>query len=178
MPHSDENYTPSYFIDPIRDFAGGFTLDPFSCADANATIKAERYFTQTDDALSYDWHNLLLDDVTEPCVWVRSEQHETVWCNPPYSRKLVAPCVRKFLDYMPENEGFLLLNSSTSSQIYHRAFNLCDAILFPRKRINFLNPYKENTSSNEYDQTLFYYGCRAEKFVKHMVDTCSGMTAL
>ena len=163
MIHSDENYTPSYFIDPIREFAGGFTLDPFSSREANETVQAERYFTQDQDALTFDWY---------------SENDETVWCNPPYSQKLVAPCVRKFLDYMPENEGFLLLNSSTCSKVYQRAFNLCDAILFPRKRINFLNPYKENKSSNEYDQTLFYYGCRAEKFVKHMVDTCSGMTAL
>lgn len=31
----NECYTPSWFVDPIREFANGFDFDPFSCAEAN-----------------------------------------------------------------------------------------------------------------------------------------------
>ena len=175
--HSDENYTPAYFIDPIREFSGGFSLDPFSSREANETVKASRFLTKEQDAFAYDWHNHIIDNNVHSYQW-EEEENMCVWCNPPYSRKLILPCVKKFLDYIPDHEGFLLLNSSTSSKAYHLAFNACDAILFPRKRINFVNPYKESNNSNEYEQTLFYYGTRRASFIAHMNDLCSGTRRL
>lgn len=57
--------TPQDFFDKL-DKEFHFTLDP--CADAQ-NHKCKKYFTAADDGLNQDWSG------------------ETVFCNPPYSRK-------------------------------------------------------------------------------------------
>ena len=51
---NDENYTPEKYVKPFRDLVGGFHLDAFSCARANAIIQAKTYWTKADDAFSKD----------------------------------------------------------------------------------------------------------------------------
>ena len=64
---TNEWYTPPDLIDKARRVLGGFDLDPASCAVANETVQAARYFTEDDDGLAHDWHG-------------------RVWLNPPYGR--------------------------------------------------------------------------------------------
>lgn len=149
---NNECYTPSWFIEPIRNFAGTFHLDPFSCDKANEIVKAENYLWESINGLSYDW--LEYSSVDYPNFWV----------NPPYSRDLIAKCVEKTLSYVGKAEIFLLVNSSTSSKWYQKCVAKCNAVLFPSKRIQFHNPYKEMKHRNEYDQTLFYFGKHPYRF--------------
>ena len=60
-----------------REVLGEISLDPASCALANETVKAVRYFTKDDDGLAQAWSG-------------------RVWLNPPYSlegtpRGMVSP---------------------------------------------------------------------------------------
>ena len=159
---SDENYTPSYFVDRVRVFSKGFDLDPFSCDEANKIVKAKLYLDKHQDGLLQPWRALC------------TPSYPVIWVNPPYSRSLIRKCVAKTMQYINYCEIFLLVNSSTCSIAYQSAFNHADAILFPRKRINFINPYKPNKHGNEYDQTLFYYGHKPNEFVHHMNDLAIG----
>jgi hypothetical protein len=148
----NECYTPSYFIDPIRDVFEGFDLDPFSSAIANETVKADFYLDERQDGLIQNWLEL------------SSRNHPTFWVNPPYSRHLIQKCVAKTLTYVGQAEIFLLVNSQTSSKSYQACLKGCRAILFPEKRIQFDNPYNSFAGSNNKDQTLFYFGQRDTRF--------------
>lgn len=64
---SNEWYTPSKYIEAARLVMGAIDLDPASCALANETVKATRYYAKEDDGLSKPWYG-------------------RVWCNPPFGR--------------------------------------------------------------------------------------------
>lgn len=142
----NECYTPSYFVDPIREAWDGFHLDPFSSTSANLVVKADNYFTEDLNALQLDW-----------IEW-QADEYPTFWVNPPYSRDLIQKCIAKTLSYVGEAEIFLLVNSQTSSKAYRSCVAQCNAMLFPAKRIQFINPYNGFKNSNDRDQTLFYFG--------------------
>lgn len=65
---SMEHYTPSLLIQAAREVLGGIDLDPASCALANTTVRADRYYSREDDGLSKPWSG-------------------RVWLNPPGGRR-------------------------------------------------------------------------------------------
>lgn len=65
---NQEWYTPSEIIEAARNTLGFITLDPFSCAKANETVKASIYYTKEDDGFSKPWFG-------------------SVFCNHPFSRE-------------------------------------------------------------------------------------------
>ncbi|PLS77239.1 MAG: hypothetical protein CYG59_24850, partial [Chloroflexi bacterium] len=64
---SDDWYTPAHIVAAARQVMGGIDLDPASCAAANQTVQAGRYYTIEDDGLARPWSS-------------------RVFLNPPYSR--------------------------------------------------------------------------------------------
>jgi hypothetical protein len=64
-----EHYTPSYIVEAARTTLGGFDLDPFSCAKANETVRAEAFFS--------------LDGGEDGFTWAWNGR---VFCNPPGGR--------------------------------------------------------------------------------------------
>jgi len=52
---SNEYYTPRWIVEPARKTLGAFDLDPASCDEANAWIKAARIFTYEDDGFVRPW---------------------------------------------------------------------------------------------------------------------------
>lgn len=52
---SDEWYTPAYLVELAREVLGEIELDPASSEAANKTVRAKRYLTEQDDALSCCW---------------------------------------------------------------------------------------------------------------------------
>lgn len=153
----NENYTPEYFLEPCRNFLGGFDLDPFSNEIAQQSIQASTFWTKDDDALSQDWI-----------------PYQKKWVNPPYSAKLIKLAIAKTLQYTDIGETLLLVNTSSSAKWFQSCMEKCSAYLHPSKRIPFYNPYREieyrnktkKRSGNEYDQTLFYFGSRPLAFAE------------
>jgi len=55
MSTSNERYTPPLIANAARAVLGAIDLDPASCAVANRVVRAERYFTKTDNGLARPW---------------------------------------------------------------------------------------------------------------------------
>lgn len=53
---SEEWFTPHLYLEAARHVMGAIDLDPASCALANKTVKATRYFDKEMDGLSRSWH--------------------------------------------------------------------------------------------------------------------------
>src|ERR1700692_3764005 len=64
----NEWYTPEKYIVAVWEVMGDIDLDPASCAYANETVQAARYFSIEEDGLSQEW------------------KARSVWLNPPYGR--------------------------------------------------------------------------------------------
>lgn len=64
---SNEWYTPRAYIEAAREVMGGIDLDPASCALANETVRATRYFDEATNGLEQQWYG-------------------RVWLNPPFSK--------------------------------------------------------------------------------------------
>jgi ParB family chromosome partitioning protein len=60
-------YSPTEVVEAARRVFGGIDLDPASCAEANAVVKAARYYTRKDDGLKQPWRG-------------------RVWMNPSFGR--------------------------------------------------------------------------------------------
>lgn len=52
---SQEHYTPSIYLEAARRVLGHISLDPASCAIANQTVQANRFYTKEDDGLTKRW---------------------------------------------------------------------------------------------------------------------------
>jgi DNA N-6-adenine-methyltransferase (Dam) len=52
---SDEHYTPKPIIDAAREVMGRIDLDPMSCAAANKTVRATKFYNKKADGLVQPW---------------------------------------------------------------------------------------------------------------------------
>ena len=119
---SEEWYTPPKYIGAACEVLGGIDLDPASCATANKTVGAKRYF------------DLTIDGLTQP--WVGR-----VWINPPYGGKQIAFIDKLLSEYDKGNvtSAILLLKAYGLDAKWFRP--LWDHLLcFTNHRINFSSP--------------------------------------
>lgn len=143
--HSQDSaswYTPAEYADAAREvFGGAITLDPASCDEANALIRAESFYTEDMDGLRLPWRG-------------------SVFVNPPGGRNsggsLVPQFWRKLVaeyntpDASPVKEAIWIGYSVEQLQTLQNCgivspLALASAICYPRKRIAFV----ENAAMRE-----------------------------
>jgi phage N-6-adenine-methyltransferase len=142
-----EWYTPQPFIEAARAALGDIDLDPASCASAQETIRAEKYFTALDDGLAHEWRG-------------------RIWLNPPFCQPLMTHFVDKLLSELfagRASEAILLTNNSTDTAWFHNAVGSCSALCFTKGRISFYSPTGESSAPSQ-GQAFFYFGCNVERF--------------
>jgi phage N-6-adenine-methyltransferase len=108
----DEWYTPAEHIKRVRKVLGGIDLDPASNDQAQKIVRAKRFFTKADDALTQDWLG-------------------RVWLNPPYSKGLLAQFVDKLLLEIKNKNttaAIALLNNFTDADWFQQACSICTAV--------------------------------------------------
>jgi hypothetical protein len=146
----DEYFTPSKYVEAVRDVLGTIDLDPASCPEAQATVRAEQHFTKDDDGLSKEW-------------WGKA------FLNPPFSRPLLRPFVQKLIQEYRSgrvSEAILLGFSNTSTYLFQEAAAVASAICFTSTNIAFIHKTKGQMGRTAIGQAFFYFGSDVEKFAR------------
>lgn len=153
---SNEWYTPSIYIEAAREVMGSIDLDPASCAIANETVKATRYYSKAEDGLSLVWH-------------------KNIWCNPPYGtangKSNQGVWIRRAIaDYEQGliNQAILLTNAATDAHWFHALFAY--PICFTEGRINYFSSMKTDGTmirggANTHGSAFTYLGKNEQHFI-------------
>ena len=144
---NNEWYTPKKYVDAARRVLGGIDLDPASCAYANETVQAERFYSVEDDGLTKEWRG-------------------RVWMNPPYNAESVVKFTEKFVDEYEAghiNEGIVLVNNATETSWFVNMVNVASAIVFPRGRIRYESSTRDSLAPLQ-GQAFLYFGENIDKF--------------
>jgi ParB family chromosome partitioning protein len=148
-----EWFTPSVYIEKARRVLGGIDLDPASCAAAQETIQAKKYFTVDEDGLQPKWSG-------------------RVWLNPPYAGGIVAAFAQKMVDSWNDGDldaAIMLTNSYTETSWWHALAAISCAVCFTRGRIKFESPRGEKCAPTN-GQSLFYFGDQLKAFQHEFAD--------
>jgi phage N-6-adenine-methyltransferase len=143
-----EWHTPPKIIEAARDVLGRIDLDPASSDKAQATVRAERYFTTQTNGLSQPWSG-------------------TIWLNPPYRQPNIRAFVAKLLDELRSGRvsaAIMLTNNSTETDWFQEAASRADAICLVRRRIRFVDGMGQQPRVPVQGQALFYFGPAADRF--------------
>lgn len=144
-----EWFTPPHIVEAVREvFDGSINLDPASNLEANKIIRAEKFFTIEDDALSHEWHG-------------------KIFLNPPYSRSLLPRFVQKLRAeriMQHVDEAIVLTNAATETEWFEQLAAIATGFCFPRGRIKFIRPDGTASDQPTFGQVVTYVGCRNEKF--------------
>ena len=142
---SDEWYTPAWVIELVRQVLGGIDLDPASCAVAQQTVQAARFYTQAEDGYSRPWSG-------------------RVWLNPPFTeaerwaRRLAAAYTDGDV-----SAGILLINSAPGYNWYEALVDAWPAVQL-RKRLAFTRADGSTAGLAKKSQTLVYFGTEVARF--------------
>ena len=151
---SNEWYTPGYIIDAAREVMGSIELDPASCALAQETVQADRYFTKEEDGLSQEW------------------RAKTVWLNPPFNmpgKKMSQYTWAKktYEEYKKGNiqQAIVTMYTSGKNRWFHEIWSLYDGLIsIPYKRPYFLRPNGDRIEL-VYLACFAYLGSHEQKFI-------------
>jgi len=149
--NSGENewYTPAAYIEAARAVMGGIDTDPASCAQANATVKADKYYDSKADGLTKKWHG-------------------RVFMNPPYAQPLIANFARAVAAKFSNKEiteAIVLVNNATETEWFNEMIKHASAICFPNGRIRFVNKEGKPGGAPLQGQAVIYFGSKIQKFI-------------
>jgi hypothetical protein len=151
---SNEWFTPARYIEAARLVLGGIDLDPASCAEANQTVKATRYFTEADNGLMQHWSG-------------------HVWLNPPYGRttqgqgSYLEQFTRKMLlayEGGLVSAGMMLIPVNTATSWFTPLWQY--PICFPAKRIDFVGSCDRRGGRVSFGTCFVYLGPSVAQFIE------------
>lgn len=143
-----EWYTPSWVVDAARYVMGSIDLDPASSEIANQTVRAERYYTISDDGLNKSWRG-------------------NVWLNHPYGRHGNREWIKKLCDSYKAKEidqACCICFAATSEKWFQPLFE--HTICFPFKRVNFLDPSGKTIKGVTKGCAITYLGGQIDRFAQ------------
>lgn len=144
-----ERYTPAKYIERARAVLGTIDLDPASSPLAQQTVRATRWFSETDNGLEQPWDG-------------------RIWLNPPYHRELAPLFIDKLIEEIAAgrtHQAIVLTNNSTDTQWFFKAATLCTGICFTTGRIHFTVPNGPPVLPTQ-GQAFFYFGSDLAHFVE------------
>ena len=153
---SVEWYTPSEYLQAVRQVLGGIDLDPASCELANRAVRAERYYDITTDGLSRSWPGRVF--LNPPYGKTEDGQsNQALW-----SGRLIEQYAAGIT-----SEAILLVNAATGDlwfQSLWQGLPASSPICFTR-RIKFYTP-EGQPSQPTHGNAFIYLGRRPERFIR------------
>lgn len=151
---SVEWYTPREIMDAVHAVMGSIELDPASCAEANAIVRAQRYYTREDDGLRQSWAS------------------RTLWSNPPYgrgdrNRSNQGIWSAKLLDAYrcgDVGEACLLVNAVPDRSWFKPLWS--HAICFLDERLDFVGGEEQSDDSPTHPSCVVHLGESHARFVE------------
>lgn len=148
---SYEWYTPADHIEAARELMGGIDLDPASCEEAQANVKAGVYYTKETDGLAQDWSG-------------------RVWMNPPYCMPEIDRFTGRIIEEYKAgkvDQAVVLTNNSTDTAWFHRLLEQSDLVCLTRGRVKFWGPDGSAATGARQGQAIFYLGDNPDGFRQH-----------
>lgn len=147
----NEWYTPVEYLEAARAVMDGIDLDPASCAEANKTVQAGRYYTQEENGLLHPWSG-------------------RVWCNPPYTQTRPGQSsVKAWVEKLVASyrmglvsEAVCLVPNDTSTQWFSWLWEF--VVYFPSRRIQFHIPGKARREQPSFGTCFVYLGEQEQRF--------------
>lgn len=150
---TEDWYTHPSVIDAVRELFGGtIDLDPFSCREANRTVRATRIFTAESDGLVHSWHGRLL--LNPP--WGGSG-------NTSVKRRAVQKLIKSYREGSVIEAVAVLNANATTTKWFAPLFTF--PICFPAHRIPHYGPGDAGGSPNS-GTVLIYLGPHAQRFAR------------
>jgi phage N-6-adenine-methyltransferase len=143
----NEWYTPSKYIEMAREVLGAIDVDPASNPEAQATVRADKYYTVKDSGLDNEWHG-------------------RVWMNPPYSQPEIGQFAAKLLAELKvcRTKAAIVLTNNSGDTAWHQALaDVSKAMCVMRGRIKFESPTRMSNSPAT-GQSFFYFGPDPDRF--------------
>jgi hypothetical protein len=145
---SDENewYTPAEYIEAARRVMGGIDLDPASCAEANETVQAKKFYSE--DGLDQPWSGRM-------------------FLNPPYGRLAGDFATKAVDDYEAGHldAAVLLVNAHCTDTAWFQCL-WCGTLCFTDHRIDFDSGQRDKTSTSTHGSVFAYFGPDRAKFAR------------
>jgi len=149
----DEYYTPSKYIEAVRQVLGGIDLDPASCELAQKTVRAKAYYTKADDGLSRQWSGRVF--LNPPYGTTGGQSNQGIW-----AQRLIG-------EHQAGNvtAAILLVKAALGYQWFEniwRDWPVC----FARERLSFGMPDGTSDGQSKQATALFYFGKNVELFTE------------
>jgi len=147
-----EYYTPTHIIEAARVTMGSIDIDPASCAKANETVQAQKFFTAEDDGLTARW---------------RGYGSDNVWLNHPFGRKTNKPWIEKAIHEYQNgycSQICCITFASTSEQWFQPLLQFPICFLSPR--VNYLGPDGKPVKGVTKGSCVAYLGPHTDRFTE------------
>lgn len=144
----NEWYTPQPLIDAAKGAMGSINLDPASSEQANDTVQADTFYSESDNGLEQDWAG-------------------NVWMNPPYAQPLVAEFVDKCVSEFKAGsikQACVLVNNATETDWFQKLLAELSAVCFPKGRIKFIDMDGQPSGAPLQGQAIIYMGDDVKRF--------------
>lgn len=137
-------YTHPRIIEAARAAMGGIDLDPASCREANAVVRAERFYGFRENGLLQSWGG-------------------KVWLNPPYGNweEWVPKTLAEWNSGKVEQLCLICTSRVTTAQMFHPIVRGSDALVVMCGRLAFWGP---NASAPDEGHAVFYFGENVDGF--------------
>lgn len=157
MTESVEWYTPARYVEAARETLGAIDLDPATCAKAQETVKASKFYTRDDDGLSKQWKG-------------------RVWLNPPYGKRADgessagtwAKRLGELFDAGKVSAAILCVNAFTDRSWFQPFWRR--AICFSSHRVKFYRPVGDRPDSPVHGTAFVYFGREIDRFARAFAD--------
>ncbi len=96
-----------------------------------------------------------------------------VWMNPPYSKDLIGPFMRKLANHVlagAVTEAITLTDNRTDTVWFHDAVAVASRACFTKSRVKFIRPNGGPSTGPGNGQVFFYFGDRPDAFAEVFSD--------